>query len=225
MGGINHQPCNSYLEPSTNLSRSTTAALAAFLSANVVLEDVILQELRGDQGALAPSVDQLDRSLALLFSAREDFANLRRLMDKLGFADLPSLDTVNLDTLGEELSSLEAIEESSWSSVAHTMRDGGFRASLDKLEANNEHLVVLTEELRDAMAALVEFGNRGEVALVLEENLSGNIKLPFARLFCLWSLHMQEFLASSMISTELWYAHKGFGSMLPEVSVPICQTA
>lgn len=216
MGGINHQPCSSYLRTSTTISRLMTAAYASFLRANVALEDVILEELDGRRGDLSPVLGELADSTSLLLQCRGSFGDLRAQMKALGFSDLPTLHEVNLDALGEDLGRVGAVDRESWTLFANTMRRKGFRGTLSLLEESNESLINLTAQLRGEAEALVPEVQRGQLSRVLEENRSGNIKLTFATLFNTWSTYTQEFLASSLISTELWYAHKGFGSVVPQ---------
>ena len=40
-------------------------------------------------------------------------------------------------------------------------------------------------------------------------------KAEFAKLYTKWNDFRARFLASSIISTELWYAHTGKGSLAP----------
>ncbi len=216
MGGINHQPCGSYLHTSTTIPRLMTAAYASFLKANVALEDVILEELDGRRGDLSPVLGELADSRSLLLQCKGSFGDLRLQIKALGFSDLPTLHEVDLDALGEDLGCVGAINRESWTLFANTMRRKGFRGSLALLEKSNEYLIGLTEQLRGEAEALVSEVQRGQLSVVLEENRPGNIKLAFAVLFNVWSTYTQEFLASSLISTELWYAHKGFGSIAPQ---------
>lgn len=216
MGGINHQPCSSYLRNSTTISRLMTAAYASFLRANVALEDVILEELDGRRGDLSPVLSALSDSRSLLLQCKASFGNLRLQMKVLGFSDLPTLHEVNLDALGEDLGCVGAVDRESWKLFANTMRHKGFRGALSLLEESNESLINLTAQLRGEAEALLPEAQRGQLSLVLEENRSGNLKLTFAMLFSTWSTYTQEFLASSLISTELWYAYKGFGSVVPQ---------
>lgn len=216
MGGINHQPCGSYLRTSTTISRLMTAAYASFLRANVALEDVILEELDGRKGDLTPVLDELAESKSLLLRCKGSFGDLRLQMKTLGFSDLPTLHEVDLDALGEDLGCVGAVDRESWMLFANTMRSQGFKGSLALLEGSNEYLISLTAQLRGEVEVLVPEVQRGQLSRVLEENRPGNIKLTFATLFNAWSTYTQEFLASSLISTELWYAHKGFGSVAPQ---------
>jgi hypothetical protein len=63
------------------------------------------------------------------------------------------------------------------------------------------------------VSALEGIARKGEVTRTLEENRPGNIKEAFANLYCAWAKFNQDFLASSLLSTELWYAFNGYGSL------------
>jgi len=79
-------------------------------------------------------------------------------------------------------------------------------------------LMLETRGLRMAIVDTTAAANVGKLNLVLEENRSGNFKQEFARLYCAWAKFQQLFLASSMLSTDLWYRNCGVSSLLsPQV--------
>ncbi len=82
-----------------------------------------------------------------------------------------------------------------------------FDHSVWTLEVNTQSLITKISALNDA-------AQKGEVNLVLEENRPGNIKESFACLYTAWAKFQQDFLASSLLSTELWYAFNGYGSLV-----------
>jgi len=213
MGGINHQPCGAYLRNSTRLSRQLSLAFAHLELANVALEDVIIAELDGENANLGTVETNLARSLAELDGMSTVVSDLRCQMETNSFKDLPSLRRVDLDAVGISLAKDKRVELDKWNLVCAVMRCHGFYGMLDVFNARIVELKVLTDILLHHVSALGQFATRVKVVSTLEQNRPGNIRPEFAALYTAWSDFHSIFLASSLVSTELWYAWNGFGSL------------
>ncbi|OGZ33529.1 MAG: hypothetical protein A2Y98_01180 [Candidatus Portnoybacteria bacterium RBG_19FT_COMBO_36_7] len=214
MGGKNHQPCHIYLAESTRLSRFLSLAYAELELGNVALEDVILAELNGQNGDTSVISKHLNFSMQSLTGATKMIGKIRQKMDEKDFADLPTLRKLNLRELGESLAGNGLVDSTSWKIISEKMIKGGFCEVLVLFESLIESLSVKTSSLMTMIATLEGAVKKGEVSRILEENRPGNIKDDFAILFVAWAKFNQLFLASSVLSTELWYAFNGYGSLV-----------
>lgn len=220
MGGKNHQPCSSYLPESTRLSRALSIAYAQCELANVALEDLILAELAEKRGTVDPFTGQLVASITALDNAIVLVDDLEAKMDENGFVDLPTLQRLDLEAIGANFVKHGMVNSDSWHEASRIMANGGFRNMTAKFREAIGNLRQLTEQLLREVAQLARAANIGEVNLVLEENRTGNMKPVFAMLYTGWGNFNALFLASSILSTEVWYAFRGHGS-LAEPSVRV----
>ncbi len=214
MGGKNHQPCGIYLAESTRLSRSLSLAYAELELGNVALEDLILAELDGQAGEIATIISHIELSGQALVGATDMIGKIRQKMDEKNYVDLPTLKKLNLWALGESLAGNGLVDMASWKMTSEKMLKGGFYGVLALFESSIESLSVKTSSLMTRIVALEGAAQKGEVSRVLEENRLCNIKEDFAVLYVAWTKFNQFFLASSVLSTELWYAFNGFGSLV-----------
>lgn len=215
MGGKNHQPCKKYLPDSTEISRELSLAYAELELGNVVLEDLLLAEVNGGRGSVDGILESLGASSEALERTVTIMHSLRERMDEFDFVDLPTLRSTDLVDLGERFVSDGLVTVEAWSVVSRAMRDNGFVTMLAFLESRVRELVALTRNLSEAVKVLRPAAATGMVTLILEENRRGNLKPAFAKLYCAWSSFNQVFLASSLLSTELWYSFTGRGSLCP----------
>lgn len=213
MGGKNHQPCRNYLPESTRLSRAVSVAYIELETANVCLEDLILAEINGHTGGVDGVCSHLRLSKEALFGVMNSIKLLQDRMDKLGYKDLPSIRELDLDKLGQELAGKGMVDETAWKSMISVTSNGSFYASLSRFRDHVLDLVGLTERLTTNIEGLRTSAETGTINVVLEENQPGNLRVGFAQLYSSWDTFHREFLASSMLSTEIWYAYKGFGSL------------
>ena len=216
MGGQNHQPCSKYVENSTKLSRFLSLAYAELELGNVALEDLILTELGGGRGSVEPILARLHVSREAINEALLTTTRLREQMDANDFLDLPGLRTMDLDTKGAQLAAHAMVSADAWKRIAEIMQVGGFYAVLPHFAACMQTLLQKTETLIESIGGLAEEAARGEVTATVETNRPRNIKQPFAELYTAWKIFQQDFLASALLSTELWYASRGYGSLVPE---------
>ncbi len=215
MGGMNHQPCGRYLANSTRVSRFMSVAKSNLELANVALEDLILAELDGQIGDSAPIIGFLDLSKDNLESMTMAMHDLAQQMLDEGYADLPPMKTIDLTMFGREMRAAGLHRsESSWIVIAAMMQNSGFAPTLRHHVESTKHLVDLTDALKGRIVNAGEAVQCGQLSLALEENRAENFKPEFARLYTSWANFQQEFLASSMISTEVWYHFNQNGSLI-----------
>jgi len=215
MGGINHQPCGSYLRLSTLLSKRLSLARSELELANNVLEDLILDELEEGFGtSVTGIVDRLRNSQSDLQGALGTLEDLRVQMKNLGYEDLPTLGTTDLIELGLFLTHEKVVENHAWTQVTQTMRTRGFYGMLEVFEQDISNLIVLTDKLAALVLENEPIASGGNLRIILEENRPGNFKVEFARLYSAWAGFQQIFLASSILSTELWYRFNDSGSLI-----------
>lgn len=220
MGGKNHQPCNlpntSYLRFSTKMSRELSVACSLLEQANIALEDVLLNELDGNGvgGSVVKVTELLSNSQFELTQMLNVIAMLRENMRKHEFKNLPTLQSTDLELLGAQLVSAGIVQDSAWSIVCDMMHRDGFYGMLNYFEQETFQLNILTGSLIIAMLAAEEMARAGKLNFVLEKNQRGNFKVEFATLYSSWHRFQQVFLASSMLSTELWYRYCDAGSLL-----------
>lgn len=219
MGGINHAPCGKYLVNSTKVSRCMSQAHAELELANVALEDALLVELEHHQGCdLKPMIDLMaghtQSSIDNLVEMKSRIRVLRLQMNELNYADLPPLVKIDLDELGGKLVEAGIVDRSAWQKVEERTRYGGFYATINAIETVVTDLIRLTEDLRAKLAEFEILTKTRELNHILEYNLNGNIKIEFAKVYREWGELTQLFLASSMLSTDVWYRHIGRGHLL-----------
>lgn len=211
MGGKNHQPCSGYLKNSTRLSRFLSLAIVRLEMSNVGFEDVILAELDDTVGDMTPVIENLSASLDEIIAMSACIADLRRQMDENDFQDLPSLTSVDLTSVGASLVASKRVDAHAWHEAQEIMQAGSFYRMLDLFDQHIARLKADTEHLIVQIAALD--ASTGKINRVLEENRKGNIRPAFARLYTGLGEFNALFLASALISTELWYSFNNFGSL------------
>jgi hypothetical protein len=214
MGGQNHQPCGSYLELSTKLSRTVSEARSYLELANIAFEEVILTELRGDKKSVALVIENLQESAGKIGQAKNLIAALSEQMYELGYQDLPPLHKLDLDSIGATMAQLGMTDLRAWEATLEVERRSGFYGVLDlfrrklvSLQKKTDSLILLFQNLDQP-----EFA--GHIAEIMEKNQPGNVKIEFAQLYTGWQEFQSIFLASSMLSTEIWYAFTNAPSLV-----------
>ncbi|MEI8123910.1 MAG: hypothetical protein WCG60_01945 [bacterium] len=138
---------------------------------------------------------------------------LQDKMDRLGYKDLPTLHIIDLDKLGQRLAGMGMVDKTAWDSMSSVMLNGSFYASLSMFKDKILDLISLTATLNTTIDNLRLSADKGCTNVVLEENLPGSLRADFARLYSSWNIFHREFLASSILSAEVWYASGGFTSI------------
>lgn len=223
MGGKNHQPCRTYLPNSTRLSRHLSLAYAHLEFGNAVLEDILLSELNTTHtSATALTLysqldDRFKGSVEELGMAGQASADLRKQMAKAGFVDLPTIDKIDLTAIGADLAERGMINLASWQHIQKCMVSGGFYEVLDNFDAKINELIKLTRSLQSKFESLRPAITEGSLTDIVEGNLPGSFKPEFATVYTAWTEFNALFLASSLMSTELWYAFTGKSSLAPNM--------
>lgn len=218
MGGKNHQPCRHYLFNSTQLSKHLSLAYAHLELGNASLEDIILCELDAEhtlQGGdhYPVLMHELDVSIHELRNAQKALLQLHAQMQTDNFADLPTLGKINLGSIGTHLIHQGTTDLMAWGRAESIMEKGGFYAMVAHFEVDLAELINLSQALHAKFQALKQNAYQGTLSTVTEENQAGNFKIEFAALYTKWNQFNGLFLASSLISTELWYAFTDNGSL------------
>lgn len=114
-----------------------------------------------------------------LAQAHSVSTDLLQQMDASDFADLPTLQWLNIETIGANLAAKNRVSNDAWDFIAQKMRMHGFSAVLAYFEERISVLMQKTEILVHQITELSCMAEKAEVHRVLEENLSGNIKGAF----------------------------------------------
>lgn len=183
-------------------------------NANVALENVILDELSGKTGNLEISIRHIVNSMDELSIAIALCDLLRDQMDKEGYVDLPPYQSIDLKALGEVVSSEKMVERDAWDDVLAWGTKDGFYGVLAQIKHSLEEISHLSQCLLTQTKTLVEKTPNGGVERELETNGNANLKKEFAQLYSKWHWFGGRFLASSMLSTEVWYVFNNYGSLL-----------
>lgn len=220
MGGKNHQPCREYLAISTRMSRYASLAFANLEMANVDLEDLLLTEMEGGIGNINGVKYRLEQSRQnisqLIDTARElrDEMGVRDEMGDRNYRDLLTMCSVDLDAIGMALIGAGMVDSTAWDEVVKNARSGGFYANLTMIHERALLLTEHTNKLIEQVVGLRAHAENGNVTSILEENLEGNLKPEFAKLYHAWTRFQELFIASSLLSTEVYYAFNGYGSLV-----------
>lgn len=210
MGGKNHQPCRIYLAQSTALSRYLSLARAELELANVCLEDILLRELQDETGDIAAISRHLQASLEALDGSLKTLNDLWNQMVVNNYEELPPFRALDLPSLGHTLTNMGLVSLPSWKRVVERRRREGFEGLLNYFQSLLEKIRGLTKALAEHLSAAAQ---SGQLSPLLEENRPGNFKADFARLYTTYLLLESDFLASSILSTEIWYSFTRRGSL------------
>lgn len=219
MGGINHQPCNrpktAYLRFSTLMSRALSNARAEFEKGNVCLEDVLLRETthRFGTGTLADAIRSLNNSRRFLHDVQLAAHLLRKNMQENKFEDLHKQLGIDLSGITAELREAGIASGPKLDSVATVLSSGGFYAVLDVFVEFTKELRADIDALAKGLTLLTGAESSGTVTDILEGNLPGNIRVEFARTYSRFNRFQEFFLASSAISTDVWYRWINAGTL------------
>ena len=211
MGGKNHAPCRKYQQNSTQLSLFLSLALANLENANVALERVILNELDGEKGNRSLINEYLNMSMQALESAVRICDNLEAQMRDSDYHDLPELKSLDLVSLGRALSEKGLVNQKSWEEAASLMVSSTFYQLLEKIRTG---ICALIDETVALSHRFEQIPSTLHYVEIMECNRPENIKTEFARLYTSWGTFNHFFMASTILSTEIWYAHMGYGTML-----------
>jgi len=196
------------------MSRFASLAFANLELANVALEDVLLAEMDGEIGDLDGIKSQLALSQKSVSDLVDTIIKLKTEMGQRGFRDLLAIHPVDLDAIGRAFVANNMVSARAWGEVSRNARTGGFNRNIELIHTHAKTLAEYTAQLHKKINKLQGYANNGSVTQVLEENLRDNLKPEFAKLYCVWNRFQEIFLASSLLSTEVYYAFNGFGSLV-----------
>lgn len=214
MGGKNHQPCRQYLFTSTQMSRYASLAFAHLEMANVALEDLLLMEMSSMKGDISNVQNQLENSRQNIIQLSDTAQRLRDEMNHRDYRDLITICPVDLDAIGAAFIKDGLVNADVWHKIAKNARSGGFHVNLTMIYEQALSLAEYTDKLSERVEGLRKHAEDGTVTRVLEENLSGNLKFEFAKLYNAWIRFQAYFLASSLLSTEVHYAFSGYDPLV-----------
>ncbi|OGI21519.1 MAG: hypothetical protein A2808_00580 [Candidatus Moranbacteria bacterium RIFCSPHIGHO2_01_FULL_55_24] len=217
MGGVNHQPCNKYLPDSTRLSRALSLARISLESANVVIEDVLLNELeQSGQGNPQEIIYHLDHCERHLDEMND---HLRSISDRYATErgwEPPSVNQINWGSVGYSLTRSQAVNPAKWDQMTKLRLTGSFRDVLRHYFEQVECLKEYSSGARASIQSLSRTIESGSFNRAVEENQAGSFKIDFARLYHGFAEFQEEFLASALLSTESWYQWIKAGSLVDE---------
>ena len=216
MGGCNHQPCSKIAENSTRLSRHVSSATANIQLANVRLEDMLLVELDlelTDLGSITVMLSFLNSAKADFIKAQASATQMLGTLRSSNFIDCK--DEKELDMIIESLCIKSMLNPYYAKMVKKDRCVGGFLTCLEKIHRQIKEtgrlvskLIFVFERLQKALQSSDE-----KVFSHLEFNSPLNIKPAFAQLYAMLGDLNGYFLASAIISTELFYEVAGLGAL------------
>ena len=223
MGGINHQPCGKYLGPSTRMSKAFSLARAHFEHSNVALEDALISEIEsgiGNVSALQKAITFIDNSIIELGIAVECSVELEQKMVEYGYKPWPSFALFQTEekmiALGQDLATAGLLQMDSFKPIALPQLEQGFWATLHLLRDQFVALKEMESDLRDKILPALKVAAAGRLANELEDNGELSFRGSFMRAYAKWNKSHDMFLASAVLSTELWFRSISKGSLLNE---------
>jgi len=205
----NHQ----HLLTSTQMSRFASLAFAHLELANVALENILLAEMDGKIGDLDGVKSQLTLSQKTISDLVGTILKLKTEVNQRG-CDLLAVHPAYLDVMGRAFVANNMVSASAWGKVSRNARSGGLTLNIELIHTHAKLLEEYTAQLHKKINKLQGYANNGSVTKVLEENLRDNFKPEFAKLYCEWNRFQEIFLASSLLSTEVYYTSNGFDSLV-----------
>lgn len=223
MGGINHQPCRNYLAQSTVLSALVCASRLRLEDANIHLEKALLSELeqhRGNPGEFTSALTALDGSIKGADDTITALGKLEQDMRDTNYQPWPAFARFNtadkLMGLGKDLAVKGLIDLVAFEAIALPQLDGGFYATIALLRIELQQVRQRMVELRSAMGDSVMLAEQGMLADELETNGELSFRGKFMMVYQAWNRLYSMFLASAVLSTELWFLSSGAGSLLDD---------
>ncbi|ESX62656.1 hypothetical protein X760_05905 [Mesorhizobium sp. LSHC422A00] len=156
----------------------------------------------------------LAQSEAHILNAIERCNLLKVQMDDEGYVDLPPYRSMDMLGLGRAMARQRMVQEDAWMDVLEWRRHDGFYGVLKNIRGALVDLAARTRQLHAGMIKLAAMNPLGKIEETLENNREGNIKREFAELYSTWNWFCARFSASSLLSTEVWYAFNNNGSLL-----------
>jgi len=217
MGGINHQPCGSYLVLSTKISAELSLMQVAFWQANVELEKAILSGLKGKKVKMTTVLDQLNSTIDFANKTSKALAMLITKLDSSNFQELPETVEV-LDLMPEALRRQKGIifSKSAVSKVTDILIRDGFRGLFKYYQGRISSIKINLQAVGGNFKKLSKSSN---LVKDCEEN-STDIRINFTRTMLLIHRFMAEWAFSSLASATMWNLNQGHQTTI--VSLDAC---
>lgn len=188
----------------------TSMALESF---NVKLEDMILVNLVNE--SVSPRILSIEvrHVMDSVVRAEQSIDMLLMQMDELYYVDLPATDDFQLDEFGDKVIPRLMVGTEAYKEIATHYKAGGFRSALNHLRVKHSQFGFAVADMATKVQELADT-DVDDIAVEFESNDTGNIRPQFAVMYTTWSQFHQMFLASSLISTEIFYIQEGVDSLL-----------
>ncbi|HEY9583910.1 MAG TPA: hypothetical protein VJI66_03050 [Candidatus Paceibacterota bacterium] len=171
--------------------------------------------MRTVQHYLLASGDYVRQALA-------DITALANQMNVLGYTDLPEINDPRVSYEGGELSDRGIVLCRSWVKMYDLWREKTFYGVLDYFTTALLEIERDTMTLAKKISGLQDHAEDGKIHTILESNMDGNFKVEFAKLYTSWNTFLSDFMASSLISTTIWYLNETVGTLLnPKTKVSV----
>lgn len=214
MGGVNHQPCNKFIERSTETSRSLSVALANLWLSNVSFEDAILASIRKDAPNMQHAINVMDAAIGAITKFDADLVALIADLEVKTFQPLPTTDMV-LDQIAAAFASQEALRftETAVATVNdHIASQGNFTALFNHYRARAA-AIKTNMELVHADFVTLQRDHITDLANACEENRT-TVRITFCRTVVLLNELLAEFCYSSLASATMWNMNQGHPTMV-----------
>jgi hypothetical protein len=211
MGGINHQPCGKDLPYSIHLSKMVSLAQSRLLDANILLEDVLLGEVRKTDPKetyetwlrAREAFDQVEpamREVVRAIGASIDH------MEQTTYAHGEILAGLDVAKLRDALASAGAVNEGDpvFLEVGSTLQNGGFERMFRIFKERYQAHMTDAAKLAKTFASGERYARDGGLLASIEQN-EFPFRLQFASLFNALNRTVQLFSYSSLISVEVHY--------------------
>lgn len=204
--------CEDYISLASNMRRHFTLMESYFGFAQVAFEDVLY-------GRATPhSVEHhLRNSRANALQVITIADSLESKMRKSN--DLFVLSTIDLDALGQIFISNSVVNARAWKQATTNARLGGFHKNLSLIRSTTVLVIDRIGNLSKRMNRLRE--NKEELLneQLCETNLPGSLGVSFAQLKTLLSGFQSTFIASLILSTEIYHHFYGNPPLVEEITI------
>ena len=211
MGGINHQPCGSYLVLSTEISSKFSLMQISFWQSNVALENAILVNLHGGSISLTPALNQINQAINYLVELRTIIVALKTRLELLDFQELPETQEV-LDKMGIILKQERGVDfpEDVISNITQILLTSGFYGLFSYYKKRLQEIQVNLELVKQDFNILV---TSNHLVKDCEEN-STDIRINFSRSMLLINKLLTEWAFSSLVSAMAWNLNQGHRTLV-----------
>lgn len=211
MGGINHQPCGSYLKLSTRVSTKLSLLQVVFWQSNVEFEKSILESLENQKTSLQPAILQINKAINIAEKTKETLKQLIQKMQFSNFQELPETLRV-LDTINNALKKEAEIifPENSVQNVTSILDKHGFNGLFTRYQKEIE---LIQNNLKLVQKDFLNLSNSKNLIIDCEEN-NIDIRINFTRTLLLINKLISEWAYSSLTSATMWNLNQGHKTLV-----------